>query len=274
MSVLGAQRQWEAFKGFDVLLSGEYAATDSDPQDSTHLALAGGFSYAHTRGFKFSTREEIRKDEGGQDQIQFLTTNQLELKLNPDFTLLGKFRYSQTRDDSTNEDLAFFTEFNVGLAYRPVRFDRFNALAKYTFLDQMGPQELGQVESFTAESDVASVEWSLDLTRTLEWVDKLAFKRETELVGSLPSQTTHTLLWINRLNWNFWRKFDLAVEYRLRSQQEADDRKQGWLTELMWRPVKHFGVGAGYNFTDFSDDEFADNDYSTHGWFIRVQATY
>ena len=274
MSVLGAQRQWEAFKGFDVLLSGEYANNDSETDDSSHLALAGGFSWAHARGFKFSTRAEVIKDTGDQDQIQYLTTNKLELKLNPDFTLLGKLRYSETRDDDTNEDLAFFTEFNVGLAYRPVRFDRFNALAKYTFLDQMGPQELGQVETFTSESDVASVEWVLDLTRKLQWVDKVAFKRETEMVGNLPSQTTHTWLWVNRLNWNFWRTFDLAAEYRIRAQREADDRKQGWLTELMWRPVKHFGVGAGYNFTDFSDDEFADNDYSTHGWFIRIQATY
>ena len=274
MSVLGAQRQWEAFKGFEVLLSGEYARTDSEPEDASHLALAGGFSWAHARGIKFSTRAEVRKDTGDADQIQYLTANKLELKLNPDFTLLGTLRWSETRDDDTHEDLAFFTEFNVGLAYRPVRFDRFNALAKYTFLDQMGPQELGQVQAFTSESDVASIEWSLDLTRTLEWVDKLAFKRETEMMGSLPSQTTHTWLWINRLNWNFWRKFDLALEYRIRAQQEAEDRKQGWLTELMWRPAKHFGVGMGYNFTDFSDDEFADNDYSAHGWFIRIQATY
>jgi hypothetical protein len=48
----------------------------------------------------------------------------------------------------------------------------------------------------------------------------------------------------------------------------------GWLTELMWRPVEHFRVGAGYNFTDFSDNEFSDNDYSVQGWFLRFQAIY
>ena len=274
MSVLGAQRQWEAFKGVNVLLSGEYATNDSESEDASHLALAAGFSYAHENGFKFSTRQEIRKDTGDIDQTQFVTANRLQLKLSEDFTLLGYLRYSKTRDDNTDEDLAFFTEFNVGVAYRPVRFDRFNALAKYTFLDKMGPQELGQIESFTSESDVASLEWSLDLTRNLEWVDKVAYKRETELVGSLPSRTTDTWLWINRLNWNFWRKFGLAAEYRIRTQPDADDRRQGWLTELMWRPVKNFRVGAGYNFTDFSDNEFADNEFSSHGWYIRFQAIY
>jgi len=31
---------------------------------------------------------------------------------------------------------------------------------------------------------------------------------------------------------------------------------------------------VGYNFTDFSDDEFSNNDYSVKGWFLRLQGTY
>jgi len=42
----------------------------------------------------------------------------------------------------------------------------------------------------------------------------------------------------------------------------------------MWNVKKHFRVGAGYNFTDFSDDEFSPNDYSVRGWFVRVQGRY
>ena len=59
-----------------------------------------------------------------------------------------------------------------------------------------------------------------------------------------------------------------------KAQQLADDKRQGWLTELMWEPVNHFRIGVGYNFTDFSDNEFSDNDYSLHGWFTRIQATF
>jgi hypothetical protein len=38
--------------------------------------------------------------------------------------------------------------------------------------------------------------------------------------------------------------------------------------------MENFRVGAGYNFTDFSDDEFSQNDYSVKGWFFRVQGRY
>jgi len=86
--------------------------------------------------------------------------------------------------------------------------------------------------------------------------------------------TTNTWLAIDRLNFNLWKPLDLGVEYRLLAQRETSDRRQGFLAELMWRIKKHFRAGIGYNFTDFSDDEFARNDYRTGGWFIRVQGRY
>ncbi|MCK5196631.1 MAG: hypothetical protein KAQ71_22655, partial [Desulfobulbaceae bacterium] len=86
--------------------------------------------------------------------------------------------------------------------------------------------------------------------------------------------TTHTYLLINRLNFNIWSKIDLGMEYRMLIQEETDDSRKGWLAELMWEPKEHFRIGAGYNFTDFSDNEYSDNDYSVQGWFTRVQIKY
>jgi hypothetical protein len=121
---------------------------------------------------------------------------------------------------------------------------------------------------------VASIEWSLDINRWLEWVEKAAYKSKTEELVGLPSPTIDTFLSISRLNFNIWSQIYFGAEYRFLLQEEADDKQQGWLTELMWEPVEHFRVGVGYNFTDFSDNEFSDNDYSVHGWFLRFQATF
>jgi uncharacterized repeat protein (TIGR01451 family) len=272
-SVLGARQQWEVTEGVKVDVSGEYASTDSD-QDNSHFAISSGLAYVHPSGSKFTTRNEIRKETGDEKLTQFLTNNFAELKLNSDFTALGTFRYSKTIDDDTDNTAADFTEFNIGLAYRPVAFDRFNALAKYTLLFQDGPQELGAQETFNPQTQVASIDWSLEITRWLEWVEKGAFKINTEEVDGMPDQTTRSFLSLNRLNFNIWGDFDLGVEYRLLFQSEADDLRQGWLTELMWEPVEHFRIGVGYNFTDFSDNEFSNNDYSSHGLFIRFQATF
>jgi hypothetical protein len=212
VSLLGARRQWEAVKGLDVFLSGELSNIDSDDEDTTRYTVAGGLSYAHPSGFKATTREEIRRETGAEDRLQFLTTNTLELKLNPDFTALGKFRYSQTEDLDLDEIEAFFREYTVGLAYRPVKHDRFNALAKYTRLAEQGPEDQVDGQPFEADTDVASIEWSLDINRWLEWVQKAAYKTKTEEVGAMPDNTTHTFLNINRLNVNIWKKFDLGVD--------------------------------------------------------------
>jgi long-subunit fatty acid transport protein len=105
-------------------------------------------------------------------------------------------------------------------------------------------------------------------------VEKGALRIKTEETGSQPSQTMHTYLSINRLNFNIWSKIDLGMEYRTLFQKETDDSRKGWLAELMWEPKEHFRIGAGYNFTDFSDNEFSDNDYSVQGWFTRIQVKY
>jgi hypothetical protein len=97
---------------------------------------------------------------------------------------------------------------------------------------------------------------------------------ESETVGDLPQQDTQTMLSISRLNWNFWRKFGLGLEYRILTQLEPENSQNGWLTELMWEPLDHFRIGVGYNFTDFSDNEFAENDHSYGGAFFRFQVTY
>jgi len=274
VSLLGLQQQWEAAPGLKLLLSGEYSAVDSPDQATDRYALAGGFTYSHSIGLKATSRQEYRIDDAVERTVQFLTTNNLELKISPDFTLLGKLRYSDTRNKTTDETVASFQEMSLGLAFRPVHYDRLNALAKITRLADEGPRRPGEMVIGESESTVASVEWAFDITRSLEWVEKTAYKINSEKVGDLPMQDSHTLLSISRLNWNFWRDFDLGLEYRMLLHEEAEDLRQGWLTELMWRPVEHFRVGVGYNFTDFSDDEFSENDFSTHGWFLRFQAIY
>jgi uncharacterized repeat protein (TIGR01451 family) len=274
VSLLGLQQQWQITPGLKLLLSGEYSSVDATGQTIDRYAVAGGFTYSHPMGLQASSRQEYRVDDALERTVQFLTTNNLELTLGPDFTLLGKLRYSNTRNETTDETEASFQEISLGLAFRPVHYDRLNAIAKITHLADEGPQRPGDLTVSETESTVASIEWAFDITRSLEWVEKTAYKITSEQVGDLPMQDSHTLLSISRLNWNFWRDFDLGLEYRMLLHEEAEDMRQGWLTELMWRPVEHFRVGAGYNFTDFSDDEFADNDFSTHGWFLRFQAIY
>ena len=134
----------------------------------------------------------------------------------------------------------------------------------------------GQVDTRydTSTSDLISADWSLEISRSIEWVGKQAFKRKlTELDAAFEFET-NTSLSIQRLNFRIPLDLSLGVEYRLLRQKEAADDRSGFLGELMWNRLEHVGIGVGYNFTGFSSDLRFDSEYSEHGWFLRLQGTY
>jgi hypothetical protein len=120
--------------------------------------------------------------------------------------------------------------------------------------------------------DVFSVEAALEVHPRIEWWTKGAARLQEDRFGDLPAVDSEILLTVQRFNFNVWKPLDLGVEYRVLA--ESEDRRQGWLGEVTWELIRNFRVGTGYNFTDFSDDEFSSNDYSVEGWFFRVQGRY
>jgi hypothetical protein len=274
ISVLGLQKQWDLRPGLQLLVTGEHGGIAAKPVASERYTLAVGVNYGKPDTLKISSRGEARWETGSQKLLQYLTTNQLEYKINPDLTLVGKYRYSVSEDVGLKQVVAMFEERSIGIAYRPVKHDRFNALARYThLLDQKGVPVDTTLASKSI-SDVLSAEWSLQLGKKLEWVDKTAYRVKTECFVDRPAFTGHTLLSIHRLNYHLFSQVDAAGEYRMLWQMEARDQRQGWLAELSWEPISHVRLGAGFNFSDFSDNEFSDNNYSVYGWFLRVQGKY
>ena len=68
--------------------------------------------------------------------------------------------------------------------------------------------------------------------------------------------------------------WDAGIEYRLLESSLATNRGHGALVELNYILKKRIRIGVGYNFTSFSDDEFARLDEAFGGPFFRVMANY
>jgi hypothetical protein len=274
ISLLGIQKQWDPTPGPRFLLSGEHANASSASGQTDRSAVVGGFSYANPEGWHLSSRQEFRWESGALRTRQYFTINELDYRIHPDYTVLSRFRYSRTEDRDSGATNARIDERVLGVAYRPVRSDRFNALFKYTsLLDQRPVLLAGDVQT-VRRSDVFALDTSLRMGARMEWITKQATRLMDERVADLPAVRTNTWLFIQRLNFQVWKAMSLAGEYRSLSQREADDVRQGWLAEALWEFTKGFGAGVGYNFTDFSDDVFSTNDYRSQGWFFRVQARY
>jgi hypothetical protein len=273
-SVIGVSKEVEVMQGLKAVFTGEASDTESETGTLTRYAMASGLSYDLPEKLSSSVRGEVRREKGSRERVQYLTANQLELNLSPDYSLLGKYNYSVTRDLDLDEIEARFEERAVGLAYRPVARDRLNLLTRFTQLSDQAPETQDELESRETFTEVASIEWSYDVSPRLEWVEKNALKVKEEITGDRAPVRTRTSLSLHRLNYNFAGDFDLGVEYRLKKVKEADDQQAGWLTELMYKLDGNFRLGVGFNFTDFSDNEFSENDYSVRGLFLRVQGKY
>ena len=84
--------------------------------------------------------------------------------------------------------------------------------------------------------------------------------------------TSRAQLYVVRVDWHFLHSWDALVEGRRLDLLDAHDRRNGALLGLYRQMGNHIKVGAGYNFSDFSDD-LTDLDYKHQGLFINIVGT-
>jgi len=249
--------------------------------DTIRQAASVHASFAHALVKVFS-KLELRHDEApspglsapATDRDQWLAGTAVEVKLTRDFTLLGRFNYGVTTDNLTDTDVTVFREQSVGVALRPVAYDWIQVLARYTEVQNLPPAV--QVAVPEEKTDrVLSLQTVVDLHRRVSLTEKYAIRDrriDQSVVADLKSRLS---LWINRFNYHLSDTWDAALEYRTLTMDEgADNASDGFLFEVNRLFFGHLRLGVGYNFTDFTDNEFSANDYSAKGYFFRVQGKY
>jgi hypothetical protein len=268
--LIGAQKQMKPASNLVVTVAGEHGTVDNGLSHTRRTAWSGGAAYM--RGdLRLETRNEARWDAAQTHRTQFLTANHAEVRLAGGLSLLGHFRWSETRNRDLGLVEARLEEHSIGMALRPLRRDP-QMLARYTRVNDQSPATaLGA--SPTSHMDVLAVEGVTNLGSRLQWTAKSA-ARILSGAGDSLGVRTHSLLVVNRLNARITGPFGAGIEYRLLTQREAGDRRDGWLHEVTWDPVEHLRVGAGFNFASFSDNEFSRNDSSVRGAFLRLQGKY
>jgi len=223
---------------------------------------------------KASSKAEVRLDQGDTNQRQYLFYNSLEGKINPDTTLFAKANLSRTKNTTTDATDAEFKELSLGTAYRPVNLDWLNLLAKYTYLEDISPSSQTDINDIEKERfHVLGLEAVMDLTDKWQLSEKIAYKMGEEKVNGFDFTKTSTWLTIHRLGYNINEDWQLAGEYRILTQKQAEDQKQGALIELSRNIGEFIQAGVGYNFTDFNDD-LTSLDYTAHGPFVRITGKF
>ncbi|MEP4785234.1 MAG: hypothetical protein ABJX46_10925, partial [Erythrobacter sp.] len=238
-------------------------------------AATFGLGYTDEK-VQLATNVEARFEKGAdRDQEVWLVRNTAAIEVHPDWRALGRLNFAIADTDTDDVRLADFVEGTVGFAYRPILNDRLNLLARYTFLQDLGP--IGQVTSGgeTAapkqRSHIFSIDGNLDITKTLTLGAKYAVREGSVSLGrdSDTFVSSNTQLGVLRLDWRLVKEWDALIEGHYLTNDVAGDDRFGGIAAIYRHLGNNVKVGVGYSFSDFSTD-LADQSYSSDGWFINL----
>ncbi|GMR17911.1 MAG: hypothetical protein BMS9Abin33_0306 [Gammaproteobacteria bacterium] len=255
-------------------------------QDKTTGATTNRNAYGVNVGYgfesiKLSSALEYRIDETEQpdttviDRTTWLTKNSLKYQFTPSWRLISKFNHSESESTQGEFYSGNFTEAVLGYGYRPVDNDRLNALFKYTYFYNLPTADqvsIGNTAAdFIQKSSILSLDVMYDITRRWTLGAKYGY-RDGEVAYDRVNPVffaNRAQLYVLRADWHFVHKWDLLIEGRALQQPDISDSRSGSLVALYRQVNKYVKFGAGYNFTDFSDD-LTDLDYDSKGWFINL----
>ena len=233
---------------------------------------------------QFSSAVEYRRDDAEQPDTTFtkrtlwLFRNNFKLQLTPDWRMIGKLDHSISDSSLGGFFGGGYTEGVVGYAYRPVRHDRLSALVKYTYFfnvpttDQITSQNTAA--EFIQKSHIAALDLTYDLTARwsigAKYAHRLGQVSLDRAVREFFDSPAH--LGVLRADWRFRTGWESMAEVRMLDLPNISQRRRGALSAVYRYIGKNLKVGAGYNFTDFSDD-LTDLKYNHRGVFVNFIAT-
>lgn len=255
--------------GFTVMDGELHASTGQ--VDRRAYSLNAGRTDARTQ---WSSKVEYRRDSGAEQREQWVTTNRLLYRVNEDWRVAARINYADTDDRLNPAAGARLAEGNLGFAWRPHDSTRYALFGKVTYLYDVAT--LGQEggAQYDQRSQVASMEGVFGLSDRWSLAPKVASRWGDYRMGRgsgdwLDSRADFAAL---QLRYRLPHAWDALVEGRWLGVRDGGDRR-GALIGVDRQLGGNFKIGAGYNFTDFSDD-LTDLEYDHRGWFLNLSGFY
>jgi len=212
-----------------------------------------------------------------RDRTTWLMRNTVAFDANEDVEAIARFNFAVS--DADSDDTSFlnadYVEGVVGLAYRPVHNDRLNALAKYTYFEDLAPaQQLsitGASNLARQTSQIVSVDATYDVSPRLSLGGKFGWRQGEVALdrGSDDFVDSEAYLGVARAEYHIIKRWEALAEARILKSQLADTEQLGALVGLYRHVGDNLKVGGGYSFSEFSDD-LTDFDNESDGFFLNL----
>jgi parallel beta-helix repeat protein len=185
------------------------------------------------------------------------------------FSLRFGFRYAWDETSPGGGLQAFYQEFYLGGAYRPITWDRLQVLGMLRFARELLLPRLDPSRT-EVQALIASLDGTYRLTRYLEVGGKVSGKRSGVKWEGFRSDPLYTYLFIAHTALIFYHPFDFAGEYRLYLQPQTRTRSHGPAVEIGARPGPYLRFAIGYQFVGFEDELRPHDRMDAEGIYLKV----
>jgi hypothetical protein len=243
----------------------------------TAASMGIGFS---GQDYRVTSAVEMRQETGERgEQEVWLLRNSASFSLGQDWRYLSDLNIAWADADGQSIRAAEFTEASIGAAYRPAEQQRLNGLARLHYFEDMGPlgqlTGSGRTESPKQVSMILSADGNYSLTQRLTLGAKYGYRQGKVSLArsSADFVSSEAHLGVIRADYNAIGAWDILAEARSLSVSGAHERKLGALLAVYRHLGENVKLGAGYSWSDFSDN-LTDQTYTSRGTFLNLLAAF
>ncbi|MBI3899681.1 MAG: DUF11 domain-containing protein [Gammaproteobacteria bacterium] len=263
-AAMGLHNGWQVAEGVRLNTGLERIQTLSGESDQESTAVTGAVEYTRNPLWKGGARLEYRMSPSANS---LLNTLGLAVKLDEQWTFLGRNIISLTDNKTLNAGDRVQERLQLGFAYRDVATNVWNGLGRYEYKRESDSTSGSQ---YLREAHIVSTHINVQPSQPLVISGHYAIKFVDEYSGGIDSRGTTQLI-AARVTRDVGQRWDVGAQVSSLFSGGFASHQYGVGTELGYRMQDNLWIAVGYNVLGFKDADLAGDEYTERGVYLRLR---
>jgi uncharacterized repeat protein (TIGR01451 family) len=260
-AAVGLRQTWTVFDGLKLGGSFEMTHAFAGQPGSDSTAITALAEYTTDPSYKLTGSLEARFASTGNS---YLNTLGFAYKIDENWSALARNILS-VQDTRSDDSRLWRTRQQLGVAWRQVTENRWNALARY---EHRLEKKTGGLDPYSEESHIFSSHVNYQPYRDVITSGRYAVKWSEMTRNNISSNFLGHLLY-GRVTWDFLPDWDVSLQGGAMLDKTALQYATGM--ELGYQAINDLWVSAGYNFRGFDGGDLKGTDYTAQGFYVRMR---
>ncbi len=260
-AAMGLRQTWTLFEGLKVGGGFETTHAFAGQPGSDSTAITALAEYTADPRYKLTGSLETRFADTGDS---WLNTLGLAYKINQDWSLLARNGFSVQENAADGSEL-WRTRQQIGLAWRQVNDNRWNALGRY---EHRLEEQKGGNDPYREKSHIVSTHINYQPRRDLVSSGRYTLKWSEQERNKTKANVLAHLLY-GRVTWDFLQDWDVSVQSGVLKDEHAIQFSEG--VEVGYQVINDLWASVGYNMQGFDGGDLKGTDYTEQGFYVRVR---